>query len=266
MKRGVRSVGESNIKILPMGLLWFCMSWERYLQKRRFSKDMMDDTSKTSPSPSAENVADKVLVNEAVAPPSNNAAENINEDEQLWGYGGVGKMERDLRRMMGVTRNPAVMRDEIFRKPGREWRELDQGGFITLPDWLKQYETNDLRGWKEFNALLKKYDIEDDDGTDVDEKWRKKAVDRLMFEDAFIHGCNIEEIDFIVGSDYIKDVREERMIKRAKMNKLEGENTEAAFKRLYPDEGKDEDLSAEDRYFFPPRMSESFLKKRFRRA
>ena len=86
-----------------------------------------------------------------------------------------------------------------------------------------------------------------------------------MFEDAFIHGVNIEEIDFIVGSDYIKEVREERMIKRAKMNKLEGENTEAAFKRLYPEEGKDEDLSAEDRYFFPVRMSDSF-RKRFRRA
>ena len=55
------------------------------------------------------------------------------------------------------------------------------------------------------------------------------------------------------------------MIKRAKVNKLEGEDTEAAFKRLYPDEEKDKDLSEDDRNFFPPRMSEAFL-KRFRRV
>ena len=134
-----------------------------------------------------------------------------------------------------------------------------------LPDWLKEHETGDVRDWKEFNVLLKRYNIEDDDGTEVHENWRKKAVDRLMFEDAFIHRCNIENFNFIVGGDCIKEQHEERMIKRAKINKLEGEDTEAAFKRLYPDEEKDEDLSEDDRNFFPLCMNEAFL-KRFRRV
>ena len=84
------------------------------------------------------------------------------------------------------------------------WQGLERvasgGGFIMLPDWLKEHKTGDVRDWKEFNVLLKRYNIEDDDGTKVDENWREKAVDRLMFEDAFIHRCNIENLTSLLGT------------------------------------------------------------------
>lgn len=195
----------------------------------------------------------------------NSASTNRNDDELLWGYGGVGEYERDLRRLMGVTLNTAVMSDKALQKPGRVWRELDQGGFITLPDWLKQYETGEVRDWKDFKDLLKHYDIEDDDGYEIDENWCRKAVDRLMFEDVFLHGGNTEKVDFIVGSDYIKEQCEDRMIKRVEMSKLEGEDTAAAMKRLYPDEQDDEGVSEKDRYISPPRMSAAFMKEFERR-
>ena len=180
--------------------------------------------------------------------------------QDLWGYGGVGRVEKDHRQLMGVTLNPAVMTERRYQKPGREWRELDRGGFINLPIWLRNYEDEVERSSVEFRRLVKLYGIEDDDGYETDEEWRVKAVDRILFEDIFVHGVKIEDIDFTVGCDMMKDARDERRMRRAKMNKIDGENTVDAMDRIYPEP----EYTDQEAQFTYPRFSKAY-RQRLRR-
>ena len=104
-----------------------------------------------------------------------------------------------------------------------------------MPIWLKNDEVEVERSSFEFRRLVTLYGIEDGDGYETDEEWRVKAVDYILFEDIFVHGVKIEDINFMVGCDMMKDTRDERRMRRAKMNKIDGENTVDAMDRIYPE-------------------------------
>lgn len=184
--------------------------------------------------------------------------DSVHSDDlgDLWGYG-VNRLERDRRRLMGVTLNAAVVTDERYSIPDREWRELDIGGFINLPVWLRQYEDGGERSSVEYDRLLKLHGIEDDGGYETDEEWRVKAVDRMVLEDVFVYGVNIAEIDFDVGCDVIEEAREDRRLRKAELNKADGESTADAMNRMYPDP----EYTEEEKQYSKPRFSQAYKNK-----
>jgi hypothetical protein len=104
-------------------------------------------------------------------------------EKELWDYcDEMGKAERAIRKVTGVTLNKAVLTDPRFARAGREWRELDVGGFMDVNNEVKEWETgSDHRSHPDYPNTLHDLSEEDNsvDGYETGEEWIEEVKDKL---------------------------------------------------------------------------------------